>query len=48
MVRHQAGLNRPAQLDGAGISDALLLRTGHMTRALHENQRGLGLDSLVF
>jgi chemotaxis protein CheZ len=32
---------------GAGVSDELLTRIGHMTRALHENLRGLGLDKLI-
>src|SRR3954469_19229528 len=28
-------------------SDEVLSRIGHMTRALHENLRGLGLDKLI-
>jgi chemotaxis protein CheZ len=31
----------------AGPHDEVLSRVGHMTRALHENLRGLGLDKLI-
>jgi chemotaxis protein CheZ len=31
----------------AGPHDEVLSRIGHMTRALHENLRGLGLDKLI-
>lgn len=31
----------------SGASQEVLARVGHMTRALHENLRGLGLDKLV-
>src|SRR3954471_6472250 len=31
----------------AGSHDEVLSRIGHMTRALHENLRGLGLDKLI-
>lgn len=31
----------------AGQHDDFLLRVGHMTRALHESLRGLGLDKLI-
>ena len=34
-----------AQLDGS--HDEVLSRIGHMTRALHESLRGLGLDKLI-
>ena len=40
-----------AQEDGAavdmGTHDEFLSRIGHMTRALHESLRGLGLDKLI-
>lgn len=32
---------------GASSHDEVLSRVGHMTRALHENLRGLGLDKLI-
>ena len=32
---------------GPGSHDEVLSRIGHMTRALHENLRGLGLDKLI-
>jgi chemotaxis protein CheZ len=31
----------------SGSNDEVLSRIGHMTRALHENLRGLGLDKLI-
>src|SRR4051812_49708807 len=31
----------------AGSQDEVLSRIGHMTRALHESLRGLGLDKLI-
>jgi chemotaxis protein CheZ len=40
----QAGV---AMTDGADPHDEFLARIGHMTRALHENLRGLGLDKLI-
>ncbi len=33
--------------DEAGAHDEFLSRIGHMTRALHESLRGLGLDKLI-
>jgi chemotaxis protein CheZ len=41
------GADSVATGTGAGVSDELLTRIGHMTRALHENLRGLGLDKLI-
>ena len=40
----QAGV---ATTDGADPHEEFLARIGHMTRALHENLRGLGLDKLI-
>jgi chemotaxis protein CheZ len=40
----QAGV---AVTDGADPHEEFLARIGHMTRALHENLRGLGLDKLI-
>jgi chemotaxis protein CheZ len=37
----------PAAAEGVGQHDEFLSRIGHMTRALHENLRGLGLDKLI-
>ncbi|ALK98007.1 protein phosphatase CheZ [Massilia sp. WG5] len=34
-------------LPDSGSHDEVLSRIGHMTRALHENLRGLGLDKLI-
>ena len=34
-------------LDAAASSDEVLSRIGHMTRALHDSLRGLGLDKLI-
>ncbi len=36
-----------APVAGASSHDEVLSRVGHMTRALHENLRGLGLDKLI-
>jgi len=36
-----------APVAGASTHDEVLSRVGHMTRALHENLRGLGLDKLI-
>ncbi|MFD2368303.1 protein phosphatase CheZ [Pseudoduganella sp. GCM10020061] len=36
-----------AQLAPEGTNQEVLARIGHMTRALHENLRGLGLDKLI-
>jgi chemotaxis protein CheZ len=36
-----------APVAGATSHDEVLIRVGHMTRALHENLRGLGLDKLI-
>ena len=36
-----------AVADGADPHEEFLARIGHMTRALHENLRGLGLDKLI-
>jgi len=36
-----------APVAGAASHDEVLSRIGHMTRALHENLRGLGLDKLI-
>ncbi|QBE65305.1 protein phosphatase CheZ [Pseudoduganella lutea] len=36
-----------AVADGADSHEEFLARIGHMTRALHENLRGLGLDKLI-
>ena len=38
----QSGQDHPA-----GAHDDFLVRVGHMTRALHESLRGLGLDKLI-
>jgi chemotaxis protein CheZ len=35
------------QLPDLGSNDEVLSRIGHMTRALHESLRGLGLDKLI-
>jgi chemotaxis protein CheZ len=35
------------QLPDSGSNDEVLSRIGHMTRALHESLRGLGLDKLI-
>jgi chemotaxis protein CheZ len=35
------------QLPDVGSNDEVLSRIGHMTRALHESLRGLGLDKLI-
>src|SRR5690348_8734270 len=35
------------QYTGSDSHDEVLSRIGHMTRALHENLRGLGLDKLI-
>lgn len=35
------------QTAGLGQHDEFLVRVGHMTRALHESLRGLGLDKLI-
>ncbi|GGY06685.1 protein phosphatase CheZ [Massilia dura] len=40
----QAGV---AVAEGADPHEEFLARIGHMTRALHENLRGLGLDKLI-
>ncbi len=49
MGEHSAG--RMVLLDGApenmGTHEEFLSRIGHMTRALHESLRGLGLDKLI-
>jgi len=42
MVEHN-----PAPDAGAASHDEVLSRIGHMTRALHESLRGLGLDKLI-
>lgn len=38
---------QPGQVHPAGAHDDFLVRVGHMTRALHESLRGLGLDKLI-
>ncbi len=43
---HQAGADEVAPVDMA-THDEFLSRIGHMTRALHESLRGLGLDKLI-
>ena len=49
MAEH--GAERLVLVDGAsaevGTHDEFLSRIGHMTRALHESLRGLGLDKLI-
>lgn len=45
-------MNAPSSDDGgqlvqAGTHDEFLVRVGHMTRALHDSLRGLGLDKLI-
>jgi chemotaxis protein CheZ len=46
MGEHNADGALPAGC-AEGASDEVLSRIGHMTRALHENLRGLGLDKLI-
>ena len=43
MVEQSGG----AVADGVDPHEEFLTRIGHMTRALHENLRGLGLDKLI-
>lgn len=42
---------RPTRADGASVDmathDEFMSRVGHMTRALHDSLRGLGLDKLI-
>lgn len=33
--------------EGAGVSEEVLVRIGHMTRNLHDSLRGLGFDRLL-
>ena len=42
-----SGSNDGGQVVQAGAHDDFLVRVGHMTRALHESLRGLGLDKLI-
>ena len=42
-----SGQNGAHVLDDQLAQDEMLLRVGHMTRALHENLRGLGFDQLI-
>lgn len=42
-----SGQNGAHTLDDQVAQDEMLLRVGHMTRALHENLRGLGFDQLI-
>lgn len=44
MVEHAAAAGSAAMTDP---NEEFLSRIGHMTRALHENLRGLGLDKLI-
>jgi chemotaxis protein CheZ len=46
MVEHNADGALPAA-GAAAASDEVLSRIGHMTRALHDSLRGLGLDKLI-
>ncbi|WP_306397478.1 protein phosphatase CheZ [Telluria beijingensis] len=41
------GEHNPAPDAGAASHEEVLSRIGHMTRALHESLRGLGLDKLI-
>lgn len=41
------GEHNPALEPGAASHEEVLSRIGHMTRALHESLRGLGLDKLI-
>ncbi len=38
---------RPPSAEGAGGTDEMLVRIGHMTRNLHDSLRGLGFDRLL-
>jgi chemotaxis protein CheZ len=47
MVEHGAAEPKPKPGADAGTHDEVLSRIGHMTRALHDSLRGLGLDKLI-
>jgi len=46
-VNAPSGSNDGGQDVQVGVHDDFLVRVGHMTRALHESLRGLGLDKLI-